>query len=174
MSQSSSGWYRILFIVLAVLYIFAGIMLVCNPAVFAPSMINLIGLFGIVYGIILIASYFMEANFKSIYTLISGIIVLLLGLLVVFNPFRSSIVMGAMCAVAFLAIGCFKIYQAFFVKDLGVSTWWSVLLLAACNIIVGLIMMFHLQNSAGLITILIGVNLLVNGVSDLMLGIMGF
>lgn len=174
MNSKSFGWYRILYIVLAVLYIFAGIMLVANPQLFAGSMIYMIGLLAIVYGIILVASYFMAVNFKSSFTLITGIILIVVGILIACNIFEASIALGVVAAIGFLALGVFKIYQAFFVKKLGVSTWWTVLLLAACNLIIGIIMICNLNDSGTLITILIGTNLLVNGVSDLMLGFVGF
>lgn len=173
MTKSSWGWYRILFIILAVLYIFAGIMLIANPAMFAGSMIFMIGWLAIFYGIILVASYFMATNFKTSFTLITGIILIIVGILIVCNLFEASIALGVVAAIGFLCVGAFKIYQAFFMKDMGVSTWWTILILAACNIIIGLIMMFNLQDSGTLITILIGTNLLVNGVSDLMLGFVG-
>ena len=73
-----------------------------------------------------------------------------------------------------MVIGAFKIYQAFFLKDLGVRSWWTILILAACNLIIGLIMIFNLNDSGTLITLLIGSNLLVNGVSDLMLSFTSF
>lgn len=174
MSKSSWGWYRILYIVLAVLYIFAGATLALHPRILAEAMFNMMGWLGVIYGVVLLVSYFMESNFKSVWTLISAIVLIVLGFIIIFNPFQSMIIMGALFAVGFIGVGVFKIYQAFFVKDLGVSSWWWVLLLAACNIIVGLIMMFNLGQSGALITMWVGINLLVNGASDLALGIMGF
>lgn len=174
MTKSSWGWYRILFVILAVLYICSGCALIMNPAFFAPSMIMMIGWLAIIYGAILLTSYFMEANFKSSFTLITAIILIIIGILIVCNLFEASVALGVVAAIGFLVVGAFKLYQAFFLKDMGVTTWWSVLLLAACNIIIGLIMMFNLKDSGTLITVLIGTNLLVNGVSDLMLGFIGF
>lgn len=174
MSKSSWGWYRVLYIVLAVLYIIAGATLTMNPRILAPAMFNMFGWLAVIYGVVLLVSYFMEANFKSTWTLISAVVLIILGFVVIFNPFRSMVIMGVLMAVGFIGVGIYKIYQAFFVKDLGVSSWWWVLILAACNIIIGLIMMFNLDNSGALITLWIGINLLVNGASDLALGIMGF
>lgn len=174
MSKASWGWYRVLFVILAVLYIFAGFMLIAYPQMFAGSMIYMIGWLGIFYGIILLASYFMATNFKSVITLVFGVVLIVLGILTISNVFEASIAMGVVVAIYFIAVGVFKIYQAVFVKNLGVSSWWTVLILAACNIIIGLIMIFNLRDSGTLITVLIGTNLIVNGVSDLMLGIVGF
>ncbi len=174
MSKTEWGWFRVLYVILAVLYIFAGIMLIANPQMFAGSMIAMIGWLAIIYGIVLVGSYFMATNFKSGYTLVTGIILILVGILIVCNLFEASIALGIVAAIGFLVVGVFKIYQAIFVKNMGISTWWTVLILAVCNIAIGLIMMFNLNDSGTLITILIGTNLLVNGVSDIMLALTGF
>lgn len=174
MDSKSSGWYRILFIILAVLYIFAGITLIMNPTLFAGSMIYMIGLLAIFYGVILVVSYFLATNFKNIFTLIVGIVLVILGILISTHLFEASVALGVVAAIAFIAIGAFKMYQAFVVKELGVSSWWTILILALCNLVVGLIMIFNLNDSGTLITVLIGTNLLVNGFSDLMLGFSAF
>ncbi len=174
MTSKSFGWYRILFIVLAVLFIFSGIMLTVYPELFAGSMIYMIGILAVVYGGILVASYFMASNFKSPITLIAGGVLILIGLLISFNLFEASIALGVIAAIGFLVVGAFKIYQSMFVKNLGISSWWMVLILGVCNVVIGLILIFNLNQSAALLTILIGVNLIVNGVSDLMLGFMAF
>lgn len=57
MSKSDFGWYRILFIILAILYIISGFMLIAYPSLFAGSMIYMIGFLCILYGCILVASY---------------------------------------------------------------------------------------------------------------------
>lgn len=174
MSKSSFGWYRILYIVLAILYIFTGAMLVIYPNLFAGSMITMIGCLCIVYGAILIGSYFMATVFKSGFTLVTGGLLLLLGILIVCNLFEASIALGVVTAIGFICVGVFKMYQSFFIKNLGISSWWSILVLGICNLIVGLILIFHLNDSAALLTVLIGTNLIVNGLSDLMLGFIGF
>ncbi len=174
MSKTDWGWFRVLYVILAILYIFAGIMLITYPQMFAGSMIAMIGWLAIIYGIMLVASYFMATNFKSGFTLVTGIILILVGILIVCNLFEASVALGIVAAIGFLAVGVFKIYQAVFVKEMGISTWWTVLILAICNIAIGLIMMFNLNDSGTLITILIGTNLLVNGFSDMMLAFVGF
>lgn len=174
MNKSSFGWYRVLYIILSILYMFAGMMLITYPGMFAGSMIYMIGFLAILYGCILIASYFMAVNFKLPYTLIAGGVLILLGILICCNLFEASIALGVIAAIGFMVVGAFKIYQAVFVKNIGISSWWSILLLGICNLIIGLILIFNLNDSGTLITVLIGTNLLVNGVSDLMLGIMAF
>lgn len=173
-TKSSWGWYRVLFIALSIAYIFVGASLLINPAMYAGIMIYTIGFMAIFYGVWLIGSYFFADSFRSVFTLITGILLLVVGFLISGNVFRASIALGVVAAIGFLAVGIFKIYQAFGMRSLGVSSWWTILFLAACNIIVGLIMMFNLNDSGALITLLIGTNMLVNGVSDLMLGITGF
>ncbi len=174
MSKSEWGWFRVLFIILSIAYIFAGIMLMMYPQMFAGTMIYMIGFMAIFYGIMLIGSYLMATNFKSSFTLITGIILVIVGILISTNIFEASIALGVVAAIGFMVVGAFKVYQAFFLKDLGVSSWWTVLILAACNLIIGLIMIFNLNDSGTLITLLIGSNLLVNGVSDLMLSFTSF
>ncbi len=174
MTKSEWGWFRVLYAIMAVLFIIAGIMLLMNPAFYAPFMIYMIGFMAIFYGAMLVIAYFMATNFKSVFTLITGILMIIAGIMTVSNVFSSSIALGAVIGIGLMVVGIFKIYQAFFVKKLGVSSWWTVLILAACNIILSIIMLCNLGDAGTLITILIGTNLLVNGVSDLMLSIVGF
>ncbi|UNT97241.1 HdeD family acid-resistance protein [Allobaculum mucilyticum] len=174
MSKSDFGWYRILFIILAILYIISGFMLIAYPSLFAGSMIYMIGFLCILYGCILVASYFMAVNFKSGFTLVTGGLLILAGVLISTNIFSASIALGVVTAIGFMLVGTFKIYQSIFVKNLGISSWWTVLVLGICNLIIGLILIFNLNDSGALITVLIGTNLIVNGVSDLMLGFTAF
>lgn len=174
MNSKSFGWYRVLYIILAVLYIFAGIMLIANPSAFAPMMIYLVGWMAVFYGIIMIASYFMATHFKTIWTLLLGFVLIVLGFLMMSNLFATSVALGVMAGIGFMLAGGYKIYQSFMVKELGVSSWWAILLLGICNLIIGFILICNLGSAATLLTILIGTNLLVNGVSDLMLGFVAF
>lgn len=174
MNSKSFGWYRILFILLAVLYIFCGISLLTMPNVYGGSMIYVIGFMIVFYGAMMVGGYFMSTTFKSIWTLLFGIVLIILGILCMTNIWEAGIAMGVCVGIGFVVAGAFKVYQSFAVKDLGISNWWLILLLGVCNLIIGIIMLCNLGSSIELITMLIGCNLLVNGVSDLMLSFMAF
>lgn len=173
-TKTSFGWYRILYIILAIVYIFAGTMIIANPQIYAGPLIYCIGVLAIVYGGIMIASYFLAVNFKSVFTLIAGGVLVLIGILICCNLFEASIALGVIAAIGFMVVGAFKIYQSIFVKNLGISDWWMILILGICNLVIGCILIFNLNDSGALIAVLIGTNLIVNGVSDLMLGFLAF
>lgn len=174
MSSKSSGWFRILYIILSVLYIFCGISLLTMPSMYGASMIYVIGLLIVFYGAMMVGAYFMATNFKTIWTLLFGIVLIVLGIMCMCNIWEASLALAIVIGIGFIIAGGYKIYQSFVVKDLGVSNWWLILILGICNLVVGAILLFNLQSSMELITILVGCNLLVNGVSDLMLAFMAF
>lgn len=174
MSSKSFGWYRVLLIVLSILYIFGGILIMMNPSWYAGPLVYMIGVMMLLYGCMMVAAYFMANSFKSIFTLLLGIALIILGILCCTNLWEASIAMGVLCGIGFTLAGAFKVYQSFMIKDFGVPGWWLVLVLGICNLIVGIIMLCNLGASGELISILIGCSLLTNGVSDLMLAFTTF
>jgi uncharacterized membrane protein HdeD (DUF308 family) len=171
MKSSSLGWYKVLYIVLAVLYLFAGIALVANPAYFAPTMIYMIGWIAVFYGILITIGYFMHTQFKSVWTLVFGIALVILGIVIMSNLFSASVALGAFAGVCFIMAGVYRVYQSFLTKDLGIKSWWIILLLGIANLILGIILIMNLNAAAVYLTLMIGVNLICSAVSDFALGL---
>lgn len=171
MTKSSSGWFKLLFILMSVVYIIAGFSFIMNPGISSLMLTSFIGWLAIVYGIMMIVSYFMSAHFKSVFALIMGIVVLVVGIVIVSNLFNAANVMGVVVGIAFLVAGCYKTYQSFQLKSFGFSSWWAVLISGICGLIIGCLMVFNPSVSGQLLAIYVGTNFLITGASDLVLAI---
>lgn len=169
MSKSSLGWVKVLYVLLAILYIITGLYALFNPVAFELTLGLFIGCMMIAYGVMMVIAYFMAAHFKSVWTLILGILLVVLGFVVASNLFESMNVIGIIAGIAFICSGAFKIYQSFQVKDLGIKSWWLVLILGICTLIVGGIMAFDPAASGAYFAIWVGCSFLVDGIDDLIL-----
>ncbi|MEY8381156.1 HdeD family acid-resistance protein [Ileibacterium valens] len=167
MSKSSFGWAKVLYILLAILYIITGIYFFTSPVLAEYVLGNFIGAMMLVYGVIMIIAYFMSSTFKSIWTLILGILMVVLGIVIFANVFDTMNVLGVIMGIGFICAGAFRIYQGFQVKDMGLSQWWMLLILGILTLIVGCILTFNPSVSGGYFTIWVGSSFLVNGISDL-------
>lgn len=174
MTNKSFGWARILFILVAILYIICGIMMLSNPVEGMVSLGLFVGSLLIAYGIMLAISYFMSTYFKTIWTLILGVLMIVLGFIVCGNLIDSVNVMGVLVGIGFLCAGVFRVYQSFQLKDLGVSAWWAMLILGILDAAVGLIMAFHVGMSGYYLGIYVGATFLCNGISDLVAAIFAY
>lgn len=174
MSKSSFGWARVLFILVAILYIICGIMMLNNPVEGIAAVGIFVGSLLLAYGAMLVISYFMSTYFKSIWALILGILMIALGFVVCGHLISSVNVMGVLFGIGFLCAGVFRAYQSFQLKDLGMSTWWLVLIMGILDAIVGAIMAFHVGMSGYYLAIYVGATFLVNGISDLITALIAY
>lgn len=174
MSKSSFGWARLLFVLVAILYIICGIMMLNNPVEGMAAMGIFTGSLLIAYGAMLVISYFMSTYFKSVWALILGILMIALGFVVCTNLVTSVNVMGVLFGIGFLCAGVFRAYQSFQLKDMGLSTWWLVLILGILDAVVGCIMAFHVGMSGYYLSVYVGATFLVNGISDLITALLAY
>lgn len=165
----TSGMSKILFIILGVIYIIAGIYAIFNPLavdVFIPIML---GSLLLIYGIFSAISYFLRSKNKSIWQLVLAIITIILGLLILgndlFGLFAITYFIAYMTGAALIAIGVIKSVSSFEYKKMGMNYWWSVLVLGIADVLVGLLIFIYPLSLA----IYLGCGLIADGISDLMI-----
>ena len=123
----------------------------------------------IVFGVIKLVGYFSRDLFRLAfqYDLEFGILLIALGLI---SLLRTSNLMDFICVamgIAILADGLFKIQISVDARRFGIASWWLVLLLAVAAGAVGLVLIFRPWESAQLLTVLLGLALLAEGVLNL-------
>ena len=69
--------------------------------------------------------------------------------------------------IAILADSLFKVQIAIDAQAFGIGTWWLILLLAVLTGSVGLVLVFRPVESARILTVLLGVSLLAEGILNL-------
>lgn len=163
MERTSLGWTRILYIIMAAVNVIAGFYAILNPLVIDALIPYFIGTLMLLYGGVLLVTYFLATTKQSIGSLILGIAMVVLGLICFGSElFRFTYLIATIVAISCIVVGVIKAINSFTYKSLGMSYWWSVLVLGILDVIVG-IMLFMYPASIG---IYLGAGLVANGISD--------
>lgn len=157
------------YIVMSVVFCVVGVLFIALPERSALAVGRALGVAMIVFGVIKLVGYFSRDLFRLAfqYDLEFGILLIALGLI---SLLRTSNLMDFICVamgIAILADGLFKIQISVDARRFGIASWWLVLLLAVAAGAVGLVLIFRPWESAQLLTVLLGIALLAEGVLNL-------
>ena len=157
------------YIVMSVVFCVVGVLFIALPERSALAVGRALGVAMIVFGVIKLVGYFSRDLFRLAfqYDLEFGILLIALGLI---SLLRTSNLMDFICVamgIAILADGLFKIQISVDARRFGIASWWLVLLLAVAAGAVGLVLIFRPWESAQLLTVLLGLALLAEGVLNL-------
>lgn len=115
-SMDSWGWK----FAAGVLDVLLGFMLLAHPGVTAVVLPFIIGFWVMFYGIILLTDAFglKKAGLKVwTYQLFTGILTIILGYLITFNPFAGALTITMMIAIPLMLFGIFNVVSAFSLKS---------------------------------------------------------
>jgi len=160
---------KIGYIVVSVLFCMAGILFIAFPEISAKIVGIEIGIAAIVFGIVKLIGYFSKDLYRLAFQfdLEFGIMMVVLGTIVLFHPKNVMAFIAAAFGIAILFDGLFKIRIALDSKRFGIKDWWLILSLAIIAGIIGVALIFDSAFGAGVLTILIGVSFLSEGILNL-------
>ena len=160
---------KIGYIVLSVVFCIVGVLLVAWSDIGTQVLSRALGIAMIVFGGIKIVGYFSKDLFRLAFQfdLELGIISAVLGIIVLLNPFGTITFIFIAMGIAILADALFKIRIAIDAKRFGIGTWWMILSLAFLTAIAGVMLVFRPWESANILTVLLGISLLAEGVMNL-------
>ena len=160
---------KIGYIVVSVLFCIAGILFIALPDISAEIVGIEIGIAAIVFGIVKLIGYFSKDLYRLAFQfdLEFGIMMVVLGTIVLFHPKNVMAFIAAAFGIAILFDGLFKIRIALDSKRFGIKDWWLILSLAIIAGIIGVALIFDSAFGAGVLTILIGVSFLSEGILNL-------
>ena len=160
---------KIGYIVVSVLFCMAGILFIALPEISAKIVGIEIGIAAIVFGIVKLIGYFSKDLYRLAFQfdLEFGIMMVVLGTIVLFNPKNVMAFIAAAFGIAILFDGLFKIRIALDSKRFGIKDWWLILSLAIIAGIIGVALIFDSAFGAGVLTILMGVSFLSEGILNL-------
>ena len=160
---------KIGYIVVSVLFCIAGILFIALPEISTKIVGIEIGIAAIVFGIVKLIGYFSKDLYRLAFQfdLEFGILMVVLGTIVLFNPKNVMAVIAAAFGIAILFDGLFKIRIALDSKRFGIKDWWLILSLAIIAGIIGVALIFDSAFGAGVLTILMGVSFLSEGILNL-------
>ena len=160
---------KIGYIVVSVLFCIAGILFIALPEISTKIVGIEIGIAAIVFGIVKLIGYFSKDLYRLAFQfdLEFGILMVVLGTIVLFHPKNVMAFIAAAFGIAILFDGLFKIRIALDSKRFGIKDWWLILSLAIIAGIIGVALVFDSAFGAGVLTILMGVSFLSEGILNL-------
>ena len=160
---------KIGYIVVSVLFCIAGILFIALPEISTKIVGIEIGIAAIIFGIVKLIGYFSKDLYRLAFQfdLEFGILMVVLGTIVLFHPENLMAFIAAVFGIAILFDGLFKIRIALDSKRFGIKDWWLILSLAIIAGIIGVALIFDSAFGAGVLTILMGVSFLSEGILNL-------
>ena len=160
---------KIGYIAVSVLFCIAGILFIALPEISTKIVGIEIGIAAIVFGIVKLIGYFSKDLYRLAFQfdLEFGILMVVLGTIILFHPKNVMAFIAAAFGISILLDGLFKIRIALDSKRFGIKDWWLILSLAIIAGIIGVALIFDSAFGAGVLTILIGVSFLSEGILNL-------
>ena len=157
------------YIVMSLVFCAAGVLFIAKPDLSAGLIGRVLGAAMLLFGAVKLVGYFSKDLFRLAfqYDLGFGLLLIALGTLVLVRPVQVLDFIFTALGVVVLTDGHYKVQIALDAKRFGISAWWLTLALAVAAGAVGLALVFRPWDSARLLTILLGVTLLAEGILNL-------
>ena len=155
-------------ILTGVLYILLGIVALVIPETMQKTLGYLIGIVLIVAGLISIICYLLRDARENYYhnEFVFGILGIVLGAVVLYKVEIVISLIPFILGVLVLCSGCSKLQDAIDLKRLGYGSWLGLLIVAAINIILGVVLIYNPFKAAILLFRVLGVVLILSGAGD--------
>lgn len=164
--ENQFNLYMLLNMGLAIVMIILGLILYINPSIAIKTASWIIGIFFIIQGVALIYSYIKSnINLMSL-NMAMGIIVILLGIFILSNPFAIINVLNIGLGIWLIVSGAYKINFAIQLKKVKESSWLITLVVGIISIIFALMVIFNPFAKLVLVQV-IGLFMIVYAIIDL-------
>lgn len=160
---------KIGYIVLSAVLCVLGLVLILFPK-FSASMLGVAcGIVLILFGIVKLVGYFSRDLYRLAfqYDLACGCLLILLGAVMLLRPDSLLNFICVALGIYILTDGLFKIQIAVDARRFGLRRWWLILTEAILAAILGLVLIFRLTDSARVLTVLLGITMLAEGILNL-------
>ncbi len=160
---------KIGYIVMSVLFCAAGILFIALPEISTEIIGVCIGIAMIIFGIVKLIGYFSKDLYRLAfqYDLEFGILMIVLGVIVLFNPKNLMVFICVALGISILLDGLFKIRIAMDSKQFGIKSWWLILSLAIVTGVIGVFLIFDSATGSRIMSVLLGLTLLSEGILNL-------
>ena len=155
--------------ILTICLILVGAVLLIWPHMALGAICKMCGIFLIIFGLVKLTGYFSKDIFQLAfqYDLGLGIASIIFGLIMVIRSW-ATVQLFSICIGIFLLIdAALKMQTAFESKKFGFRNWWVTLLIAIIVCILGILLFVMPFQTSGVITRLIGINLILDGALNL-------
>ena len=161
------------YIVMSAVFCAVGLIFIIRPDVSAGFLGYLLGTAMIVFGAIKIVGYFSKDLFRLAfqYDLEFGVILIVLGVIVLAKPLDVLNFVFIATGIATLADSMFKLRIATDARKFGIDTWWTIFAFAVLTGVIGILLVIRPWESARILTALLGISLLSEGILNLCVAI---
>ena len=160
---------KIGYIVMSVLFCLAGVLFIAIPEISTKIIGICIGISMILFGIVRLIGYFSKDLYRLAFQfdLEFGILMMILGVIVLFNPENLMAFICVAIGISILLDGLFKIRIALDSKQFGIKSWWLILALAIVTGVIGVFLIFDSATGSELMTVILGLTILSEGILNL-------
>ena len=150
-----------------------GLIFIIRPDVSAGFLGYLLGTAMIVFGAIKIVGYFSKDLFRLAfqYDLEFGVILIVLGVIVLAKPLDVLNFVFIATGITTLADSMFKLRIATDARKFGIDAWWTIFAFAVLTGVIGILLVIRPWESARILTALLGISLLSEGILNLCVAI---
>ena len=161
------------YIVMSAVFCAVGLIFIIRPDVSAGFLGYLLGTAMIVFGAIKIVGYFSKDLFRLAfqYDLEFGVILIVLGVIVLAKPLDVLNFVFIATGIATLADSMFKLRIASDARKFGIDAWWTIFAFAVLTGVIGILLVIRPWESARILTALLGISLLSEGILNLCVAI---
>lgn len=157
------------YIAISIVFCLAGIALIVFPAPSAQTIAICIGIAMVIFGAVKLVGYFSRDLYRLAfqYDLQFGILLIIMGIIVLAKPDNMLNFLSISLGICILVDCLFKTKIAMDAKRFGIRTWWLTMGMAVITGILGLLLAFRPSEAIEVITILLGICLLSDGILNL-------
>ena len=157
------------YLVLSALLLLAGVGLTFFSDTFYPILTVLLGVLFLAFGIVKLVGFFSKDPYQLVFEtdLVFGILYLVFGLLLLIRPAHTMAFFGIMLGLILLADGLTRVRIALDARPFGIRAWWLILVSALATAILGVVLLFHPGEGTKVLTQLLGISLMVDGVMNI-------
>ncbi|KGB82513.1 MAG: hypothetical protein CL814_07965 [Confluentimicrobium sp.] len=161
----------LIWLLFGILLIAGGILALANPFAATLAVDILVGVLFVLSGVVqLLVAFRSDAGDGRVWTGLVGLLALLLGISLLFNPVTGAISLTLVLGILLLAMGIFRLFLAWMMRDTPV--FWLLLLSGAVTFLIGVLIFSDVQ-AAGtqLLGILLGIDLIADGLGFVAFGL---
>lgn len=150
------------------LYIVLGIVALLIPDTMVKTLGYLIGILLIVAGAVSMICYLLREASQNYYRndFGYGLVSIAVGILFLYKVEWIISLVPVILGILVVASGCRKLQDVIDMKRLGYGSWATVLILAAVNVVLGVVLIFNSLDAALFFLQLVGAGLIFSGITD--------
>lgn len=156
-------------LVSAVAYAILGLVLIIRPGLTASVLCAGLGICALIFGLVRIISYFLRRDSATGADLAVGIALAAVGILCLAATRTVMSILPLLLGVVLIIDGAGKLSRSLELRKLGYSHWYLTLLLAACLLLVGIVMVLNPFGMVETAVTFFGICLLIDGLLDIIL-----